>query len=91
LLEVEFLNSILIWSNSSALNTNLGVLDCFSSVNSNLIICGISALNTQIHVDGLKINVRFNVLILNPLPDDSGHFITININDWVSNGNSGSK
>ena len=43
LLQIEFLNSSLIWSDGGTFDCNLMFLCCLSSINCNLIICLISA------------------------------------------------
>lgn len=56
LLEFEFFDSSLIWGNGGALDTNLVLLDGNGSINSNLVISGISVLHAQIEV--LDINIK---------------------------------
>jgi hypothetical protein len=55
LFEIVFLNSSLIRSDGSALNTNLVFLDSSSSVNGDLIVGGISVFNTQIKISNVDI------------------------------------
>ena len=62
LLETELLDPAFIRSDGSALNTNLALLNSLCSINCNLIVSCISALDRQVEVLGVNINVWENVL-----------------------------
>ena len=83
LLEAELLNTGLIRSDSGALDTNLAGLDCLSSLNGNLIISGVTILHAEIEVLDIQVQVREDKLILDKLPDNSGHLITVHFGDGI--------
>jgi hypothetical protein len=84
-LKLEFLDSILIGSDGGALNTNFAFLDGLSSIKSDFIVGGISVFHTEIEVEDVEIQERSDEFILDELPDDSGHFITIEFSKGVLN------
>jgi len=84
LLEVEFFDTSLIRGDGCTLDTNLALLDSFGSINCNLIVCRVTSFNCQVKVLVVfKIHVRVNVDILNSLPNDSGHLVSIDVDNWV--------
>jgi hypothetical protein len=62
LFEVKFSNTVLIWSDSSALDTDFAFLDSIGSVNSDLVTGCISVLDAQIEVLVVDIDVWVDVL-----------------------------
>ena len=62
MLEFEFLYSILIRGDGSALDSDLALSNGVSGVNSNLIVSGISVLNAQVEVLNVKIKIRQDML-----------------------------
>jgi hypothetical protein len=83
-LETKFFNATLIRGNRSTLDSDLGTLHGFSTINSDLIVGLITLLNGKIVVLSLEVNVGVDVLFLDPFPDDAGHLITIDIDDSSS-------
>ena len=83
LFEAELLNTGLIRSDSGALDTNLAGLDCLSSLNGNLIVGGVTILHAEIEVLDIQVQVREDKLILDQLPDNSGHLITVHLDDGI--------
>lgn len=77
LLEFEFLDSGLIGSDGRTLDAYLAFLDGFSSLNGDFVISGISVLNAKIEVLYVEIEEREDELVLDGLPDDSGHLVSI--------------
>lgn len=84
LLEAELFDAISIGGNGSTLDTDLGALHSFSAINGNLIVGLITLLNGKIVVLSFEVKVGVDVLILDPLPDDASHLITIHIDDGLS-------
>jgi len=83
LFESELLDSVLVWGDGGALDSDLAFLDGFGRVDGHLIVGSISVLHAQIEVFDIKIKIWGDVLFLNPAPDNSGHFITVKIANWV--------
>ena len=62
MLETELDDSLLIRGDSSALDSYLALLDSFGGIDSNLIVSGVSVLNTQIIILDVEVNVWGDVL-----------------------------
>ena len=84
-LELELLNSGLIRGDGGTLDPDLALLDGLSSLNGDFVISGISVLHPEIEVHDLKVKEGQDKFILDGLPDDSGHLITIELSHWVGN------
>jgi hypothetical protein len=80
-LEAKFFNTASIGSDGGALDSALGALHGLGTVDGNLVVGLITVLNREVVVLGGNFNVGVDVLILDPLPDDLGHLITIDIDD----------
>ena len=85
LLEVEFLDSGFIGSDGGALNSDFAFLNGVGSVNGDLIVGGISVFNAEVKVLDVEVEEGMDEVFFDLLPDDSGHFITIEFSDWVLN------
>ena len=81
--EIEFLDSSFIRSDCGALNTNLAFLDGIGSINGDLVVGCVSVFNSEVEIQDFEIKERKDQLILDWFPDDSGHFITVKLSDWV--------
>jgi hypothetical protein len=79
------LDSGLIGSDGGALNTNLAILDGFGGVHGDFIVGLVSVLHTEVKVLDVEIEEWVDEFILDLLPEDSGHFITIEFSDGVLN------
>ena len=78
-LEVILFDSGLIGSNSGALDGNAVFLCRFGSVKGNLVICLIPVGKAQIIILGPEIDIRQQELILDQLPDDPCHLISVHL------------
>lgn len=54
----------------------------FGAIDGDLIISFISVFDTEIVNVQIAINVRENEFFLDNFPNDSGHLITLNFDDW---------
>lgn len=61
-LELELFNSLLIRSDSGALDTDLMLLDGISSIDGNLIVSVVSVFHSKIIVINVKIKIRIDML-----------------------------
>lgn len=85
LLKVEFLDTSLVRSDRRALDANSAGLDGIGGVKGHLIVRRIAVFHAQIEILDVKVKVRRDKLVLDILPDDTGHLITIKLHNWVSN------
>lgn len=83
LLELELLNTLLIGGDGRALDTDRVLLDGLGGIESDLVVGLITVLETEIVV--LKVNVEVGVdeLVLDGLPDDASHLVTIKLDHRV--------
>jgi len=84
LLKAEFSDTSLIRGDSSALDTNLAGLDGFCGLMGDLIVSGITVLDAEIEVLDIQITMREDELLLDELPDNSGHLISVHLDNGVS-------
>ena len=88
-LEIELLDSGLVRGNGGTLDSNLVLLDCIGSIQSHLVVGCISVLHAEVVVVDLEIQVRQDKRVLDLLPDDSGHLITIHFDNGILDYNLG--
>lgn len=79
LLKVEFLYASLIRSDSCAFHTHRVLLNSFGRVNSDLIICLVSVLEAEIIILEIDVQIRMDKFVLDVLPYDSGHLVTVQL------------
>ena len=85
LLEVEFGDTGLVGGDGCALDTNFASLDGLSGIDSDLVISSVTVLNTQIEVLDVEVEMGSDELILDKLPDNSGHLVTVKFGNGVCN------
>ena len=78
-LEVILFDPGLVGGDGGALDGNAVFLCRFGSVKGNLVICLISVGEAQIIILGLEIDIRQQELILDQLPDDPCHLISVHL------------
>ena len=86
-LELELLDSGFVGGDGSTLNADLAVLDSFSSIEGHLVVSFISVLDAEIEVLDVEVKEGMDELILDLLPEDSGHFVTVEFSNGVVNFN----
>mmetsp|Transcript_58958 Transcript_58958/g.81813 ORF Transcript_58958/g.81813 Transcript_58958/m.81813 type:complete len:351 (-) Transcript_58958:3-1055(-) len=85
LLKVEFLDSGLIGGDGGALNTNLAFSNGLSCIHGDLIVGLVSVFHAQIEILDVQVQEGEDKLVLDHLPDDSGHLITIELSNGILN------
>ena len=85
LLELELLNSCFVRSDGGTLDTDFALFDSFSSFNGDFVISFVSVLHSEIKVLNLDVKEGKDEFVLDGLPDDSGHLVSIEFSDWVGN------
>lgn len=81
--EFELLDSGFVGGDGGALDTDFAFLDGFGSVKGDLVVGFISVFHTEIKVLDVEIEEGMDQFILDLLPEDSGHFITVEFSDGV--------
>jgi hypothetical protein len=82
-LEPEFLNTSLIWGNGGTLHSDGVLFDSLSGIEGDLVVCLITVFEAEIVVLEVDIEVWVDELVLDVLPDDAGHLVAIELDDWV--------
>jgi len=85
LFELELLDSCLIWCDCGALNTNFVFFNGVGTIEGNLIICLISLLDTEVKVLDVDVEIWEDEQILDLMPNDACHFITVHFDNWLIN------
>ncbi len=61
------------------------MLDRLGAIDGDLVIGAVTLLDAEIEILQVNIQIGKDQLILDPLPDDTGHFIAIQFNDGIGN------
>ena len=85
LLEVELLNTCLIGSDGCTFDSNLASFDSVCAVDSDLVIGSIAVLDAKIEVLDVEVQVGQDKLVLDDVPDNTGHLIAVHFYHWVLN------
>lgn len=83
LLEVEFLDSLFIGSNGGTLDADRVFLDSLGSIDGDLVVSLVTVGKAEIVVFEVNVEVWVDELVLDVLPDDSGHLIAIELDNRV--------
>lgn len=83
LLELELLNTGFIWGDGGTLDTDRVLLDGLGGINGDLVVGLITILESEIVVLEVDVEVWVDELVLDVLPDDAGHLITVQLHHWV--------
>jgi len=88
-LEVELLHTSLIRSDGRTLDADIALLDGIRGLHSDLVVSSITVGDVKIKVADRKVKEGKNELVLDHLPDDTGHLITVKLNNRVLHNNLG--
>ena len=80
-LEVVLVHSRRVGGDGRALNADAVLFGSVRRVYRNLIVGFVSVNKTEVVVFGFEVNVGEDKRILELLPDDSGHFVAVHLND----------
>lgn len=83
LLELELFDTGLIRSDGGTLDTDRVLLDSLGSIDGDLIVGLVTVLEAEIVVLEVNIEVRVDELVLDGLPDDTGHLVAVELDDGV--------
>ena len=83
LLEVELLDTSLIGGDGGALDTDLVLLDGLGSIDGDLVVGRITVLHAEVVVLEVDVKEGKDELLADLVPDDTGHLITVELNDGV--------
>src|SRR5690554_537920 len=83
LLEAELLDALLIGGDGGAFDANAMLLDGMGSINGDLVIGSVPALDREVIIFDRQIEIGMDEFVLDRLPDDPGHLIAVEIDDRV--------
>jgi len=83
LLKLKLFDTIFIRGNSSAFDSDFMFEHSVGTVDSHLVISLVSIFNRQIIVIRFQIDVRVDMLFLDPSPNDFGHFVSVNVDYFL--------
>lgn len=83
--EFELFDSGFVGSDGGALDAYFAFFDGFGGFDGNFVIGGISVFDSEVEVLYLKVKEGENEFVLDGFPDDSGHFVSIKLCNWILN------
>mmetsp|Transcript_21210 Transcript_21210/g.36159 ORF Transcript_21210/g.36159 Transcript_21210/m.36159 type:complete len:252 (+) Transcript_21210:550-1305(+) len=83
--QTKFFDTCFIWRNRGAFDCHAMFQRRVRRIDRDLIVGGVTTLQSQIKVIQFHINKRKNDLFTNTFPNNSCHFITIHFNNWIFN------
>lgn len=83
LFEFELFDSCLIGCDSGAFDPDFTVFNGLSSINGNLIIGLISMLDSEVKILDVEVQKREDKFVFDRLPNDSGHLVSIELDNRV--------
>ena len=83
LLEFEFFNSSLIWSDGGALDSHFAFLDGFGCIHGDLVVSFISVFHAEVEVLDVEVEEGMDQLVLDLLPEDTSHLVSVKLSNWI--------
>ena len=83
LLQAEFGHTSLVRSDGGTFHADTVLFDGIGRVDGDLVVCFVTGLDAQVVVLQVDVQVRVDQLVLDAGPDDSGHFVAVQFDNWV--------
>ena len=83
-MKLIFVHALMIRCDGSTLHSNAKTLCSLGCVLCYLVACLVALNKTKVVIFRLEVNIRKNKLILNHLPQYTGHLVAIHLNDRSS-------
>ena len=83
LFEAEFLNPVFIGGDCGTFHANADFLDLLGRINRDLVVGLVADLHREIVIEQVDIQIGQDQLFFDEVPDDAGHFITVELDDGV--------
>jgi len=72
-----------VFSDGGALDANAIFANGIGRIHGHLIVGGVAVFDREIIILDVEIEVGMDQLVLDRLPDDAGHFIAVEVHNWV--------
>ena len=89
LLQAELLHARLIGGDRGALHADAVALDRFGRFDGDAVVGGVAALDAEVVVLELHVEVGQDQLLFDERPDDAGHLVAVELDDRVLHGDLG--
>ena len=83
LLEVEFLHPRFVGRDGRAFDADAMLLDCLGRLDGDPVVGLVALFDAQIVIEQLDVEIGLDQPFPNPLPDDSSHFVAVELDDGV--------
>ena len=83
LLEIKLLDASLVRSNSGTLDADIVLLDGLCRIERHLVVGLVTIRQAKVKVLEVNVEVRMDEAVLDVLPDDARHFVTINLDKRI--------
>ena len=84
-LQFEFFNACFVGGNGCALHANAMLQDGICGIDGDLVVGLVAVFHTKVVVLKFNIEVRQDQTIFDELPDDAGHLVAVELDDWIVN------
>ena len=94
LLQAELGHAGLVGGDGGAFDADAMLLDRMGRIHRDLVVGGVAVLHRQVVVVQLDVQEREDQLVLDPLPDDAGHLVAVDVHDGIGDldpGHAGSR
>ena len=81
--QFELFDSGLVWSDCCALDSDFALFDGLSCIDGNLVVSFVTILDSKVKILDGHVEKGENEFIFYGFPDDSGHLISIEFDDWL--------
>lgn len=83
LLKLEFLHSLFVRGDSGTLHCHIVFKGCLGTVYGDLVVSRISIFYAQVVIVQFNVELRKYQFIFDAFPNNTGHFISIHVYNWV--------
>ena len=83
LLEVEFLDAGFVGRDRRAFHADAMLLDRIGGIDRDLVVGRVAVLDREVEVEQIDVEIGLDQPFADPLPDDAGHLVAVELDDRV--------